>query len=331
MRSVRYLALRISMGGAIQLSPLASSNLPLESVELDIAPCRDDDRVASGLSLSRAIARRSFPLLTRLTVTANGSGQIVVSTIFCPAQLRELHLDVHYHDDSKASSQLVPTVLAVHLSRNLGLQSLAVRGYMKETPMDVPHPGILVRGTVTAFFLSRLCMSAQLEHIDLADILLSTEDLVMEVINILSDLNNVRYFRFMPRLPTTRRHDWRIPTFDDLQRISSRNTVLSTLEIPVLWDGSLPSASVAPSKHPLRSIALHVYPDVRSVDVLAISRHLHHLFPSLVSLTSGCHPASVEWSVWNLVEELVHTYQDIRAGALAEIQRSASPGRPCSL
>ena len=316
MTCLCHLSLQLHSGGAGKLSPL--THLSLESLTVRIAPSVGDmwdgAMAVANFNAKPPPNARSPSTLRSLTVSADGNGQMIAATIFCPGHLTTLDLDVLYHDDSKQTSLEIPRVLFLYLRWNKGLRSLKVQGTLLDVS-DIPHSASSL-SDFTPQFLSQLSSSKLLEVINITGVYLTSPGLIVDMLQMLPNFEHLRLFRFAPRAPTSRSEAWIVPTLDHLYQISKTNAPLITLSIPV----HQPSRILVPrpfGSHGLQNLAIQFYPGVQRVpptdDIVALSLYLHRLFPFLTSVTCEPNSSLAQQEISRSVQSMLFAYHRILA------------------
>ncbi|TEB20365.1 hypothetical protein FA13DRAFT_1801014 [Coprinellus micaceus] len=316
MTRLRNLCLRLHLGGAGKLSALV--HLPLETLELDITPSEGDmwdgAMASANLNAKPPPVAHAFSTLRRLTVCADGNGQMIVATVFCPGHLAVLDLNFLYHDDSIQTSLEAPRVLFLYLGWNRGLRNLKVEGTLQDVP-GTPHSANSL-SDFTPHFLSYLSSLKFLEVINIAGVYLSSPGFIVDILQMLPNFERLQFFRFTPRAPASRPEIWTVPTLDHLYQIPkgmlSPNYTLDPDPPALAHLGAMMLRFTRTPKFCLTILPRSAEGPLTD-ELVALSLYLHRLFPFLTSVTCELNSSVAQQEIAGSVQLMLFAYHRILA------------------
>ncbi|KAJ3544446.1 hypothetical protein NMY22_g2773 [Coprinellus aureogranulatus] len=271
-----------------------------------------------------------LPNLQAARITCNALSHFLAAERLCLKSLTWLILEVML-DSFDEQLLLLPLVLAIHTARNPSLshleftcpkydvpaaESIGTRRnewvYMDFKPMYTGLKGLQHLTTLRIVKIPFLCV-----------------DVVDRILDVVLELPNLQVLALSPRSITSLEADMlALPPLSRLEDVARKGKKLVSLQlavdfndIPVVPNNYVPAPGLVNLKFDdiLEEGTVHLE-YFTSEDLLTMGRYLDRLFPNLKSLTAGWEKGSDQWQLWDYMEKLVRSFQDLRAEARKELQ-----------
>lgn len=264
-----------------------------------------------------------------LQVECNALTHFAVARRLSPQSLVHLILEVRLDafDDQQI---LIPHALTIHAARNPSLEVLEVACPLSRSMS--PDSVASRRGDWQYINFSQLWASlASLKNLTalrIIDVPFLCVDILDRLLDVVISLPVLEVAVLRPRRMTDLETDkLALPPLRRLEDVSRHNAHLVRLDIAMDFDSipTVPRGYISQSRlsrlglgsSPEGPLGLHDFSDE---ELISLGRYLDRLFPHLESTSDGWEKGSMSRLLWDYVDVLFHSFQDLRAQTVLDLQ-----------
>jgi hypothetical protein len=291
---------------------------------------RATDRWPTSLKLQEHTSQAPrLPHLESLRVCSNALTHLLLSQKLPLQSLASLQLEIKL-DAFDDQLILVPHALTIHSTRNTSLKSLEV---VCPGARSIPPEAVASRrGDWQYINFTQLWTGLKglqsLTALKIVDVPFLCADVLDRLLDVLCALPQMEIAVLCPRRLTDLAADeLTLPSMRRLEDVSRHNPNLVRLEVAMDFDAIPEIPRNYLSNHRLQILRLLCIPemvltlnDFSNDELLSLGRYIDRLFPKLESLTDGWKKGSNPWKMWDYMESVVLSFQDLRAQAAADLQ-----------